>query len=229
MQMNSLISLEDVSKIYRMGEVDVPALQGVSLSVDEGEFVAIMGASGSGKSTMLNMIGCLDKPTKGKIFIDGKDTSRMAESELAKIRGRKIGFVFQMFNLYPTLNVRENILLPMRIHDFSDAEMDAQIKKLAALVGMQHRLNHLPSQLSGGERQRVSIARALSTDPPLILADEPTGNVDSKAKTEIMRFLADLHKKHGRTVVVITHEPEVADYAKRVVYLKDGKITKGGK
>ena len=222
--MPPVIELQDVWKTYQMGEVEVHAVQGVSLAVRKGEFVAIMGPSGSGKSTLLNLIGCLDVPTRGEVFLDGQPVSSLDESALARIRGQKIGFIFQMFNLYPTLNVLENVMLPMRIHDFDEAAMATQATKLLALVGLEHRLGHFPAQLSGGERQRVAIARALSTGPSLILADEPTGNVDSKVKQEIMDFLRHLHKKEGRTIVVITHEPDIAAYAERVVRLKDGKI-----
>lgn len=207
-----------------MGSVEVPALRNISMSIKKGEFLAIVGASGSGKSTILNLIGCLDVPTEGNIFLEGQNISELSESDLAKIRGKKIGFIFQMFNLYPTLNVLENIKLPMRIHEFDANEIEKQALKLIKLVGLEHRVNHLPSQLSGGEKQRVAIARALSTNPSMILADEPTGNVDSKVEKEIMEFLVKLHKKEKRTIVVVTHDANVTNYAERVTHLKDGKI-----
>ena len=222
--MRPVIELRNVWKTYQMEEVEVQAVRGVNLAVKPGEFVAVMGPSGSGKSTLLNLIGCLDVPTRGEVWLDGQPVSSLRESELARIRGRKIGFIFQMFNLYPTLNVLENVLLPLRIHDFGEQEMGERARKLLKLVGLGHRLTHFPAQLSGGERQRVAIARALSTGPPLILADEPTGNVDSATKDEIMDFLVSLHEKQGRTIVVITHEPDIADYAERVVHVRDGRI-----
>jgi putative ABC transport system ATP-binding protein len=207
----------------------VPAVRGISLKVRKGEFVAIVGASGSGKSTVLNMVGALDTPTKGSVFLDGKEITRLPESELARIRGKKIGFVFQTFNLYPTLDVFENIALPMRIHEFGEKEIEDKVKELAVLVGLENRARHLPAHLSGGERQRVAIARALSADPSMVLADEPTGNLDTKTSHEILELFGSLHKKQGKTIVLVTHEPDIAEYAERLIELKDGKIVYDGK
>lgn len=224
----TVLELSDVWKIYKMGSVEVPAVKGISMKINEGEFVAVTGASGSGKSTALGIMGALDVPTRGLVFLDGTEITRLPESQLARIRGKKIGFVFQMFNLYPTLNVFENIALPMRIHEFSEEEVQKKTKELIKLVGLEHRVNHLPAQLSGGESQRVAVARALSTDPSMVLADEPTGNLDTKTGNEIMRLFADLHKKHGKTLVIVTHEPDIAKYAERTIELKDGKIIYAG-
>ncbi|MFA4855285.1 MAG: ABC transporter ATP-binding protein [archaeon] len=226
---NAVLELRDVWKIYKMDSVEVPALRGVNMKIDKGEFVTVVGASGSGKSTALNMIGALDVPTKGSVFLDGANITDLQESELARIRGKKIGFVFQTFNLYPTLNVFENIALPMKIHEFEEEKISSTVSELAKLVGLEQRLKHLPTQLSGGERQRVAIARALSADPSMVLADEPTGNLDTKTSLEIMALLVDLHEKQGKTIVLVTHEPDIATYAERLIELKDGKIIYDGK
>lgn len=224
-----MLELKDVWKIYKMDSVEVPALRGISFKVNEGEFVAIMGASGSGKSTTLNIIGALDMPTKGLVFLDGVEITHLPESKLARIRGRKIGFVFQTFNLYPTLTVFENIALPMRIHEFNEKEIQETVQELIKLVGLEHRINHLPAQLSGGERQRVAIARALAAKPSMILADEPTGNLDTKASLEILKIFEELHENHGKTIILVTHEPHLAKYAERIIELKDGKIIRDEK
>jgi putative ABC transport system ATP-binding protein len=226
---HSVLELRDVWKIYKMDAVEVPAVKGISAKVKEGEFVAIMGASGSGKSTVLSIIGALDVPTRGLVFLDGTEITKLPESRIARIRGKKIGFVFQTFNLYPTLNVFENIALPMRIHEFGEKEIREKVQELIKLVGLEHRVHHLPAQLSGGERQRVAIARALSTDPSMILADEPTGNLDTKTSIDIMEIFAELHKKQGKTIVLVTHEPYLAGYAERIIELRDGKIIYDGK
>ncbi|MBN1941205.1 MAG: ABC transporter ATP-binding protein [Candidatus Diapherotrites archaeon] len=212
-----------------MDEVKVPALQGINLKVKQGEFIAVVGASGSGKSTALHIIGALDVPTKGFVLLDGQEISKLDESKIARIRGKKIGFVFQTFNLYPTLNVLENIALPMRIHEFDEDKINEKCKELIKLVGLERRAKHLPAQLSGGERQRVAVARALSSQPSMILADEPTGNLDSKTSMEILKLLVGLHEKEGKTIVLVTHEPDIAAYAERMVELKDGKIIYDGK
>ena len=222
-----VIELKNVSKIYDMGEVKVHALRNVSMKVNKGEFVCIMGPSGSGKSTLMDMVGCLNIPTSGTVFLEGQDISKLRESGLARIRGSKIGFIFQFFNLYPGLTVTENIALPMRIHNYSEKDIKKNVTELLKTVGLENRYEHLPSQLSGGEIQRVTIARALSTNPSIILADEPTGNVDTKTSEEIMRFLKKLHKNE-QTIVIVTHEKHVAKYAQRIVYLRDGQILKGG-
>ena len=218
-----IMELQDVRKIYQMGEFDVHALQGVNLDIVPGEFVAITGPSGCGKSTMLNMIGCLDIPTSGKILLEGSDISKFKENELARIRGKKIGFVFQTFNLYPTLTSLENIKLPMRIHEFPDVEIEEKSKNLLDTVGLSDRGSNYPAQLSGGQQQRVAIARALSTNPSILLADEPTGNLDTKSGRGIMEVFKRLNNE-GLTIVMITHDPRIAEYAERIVKMLDGKI-----
>lgn len=223
-----IIKLQNVWKIYQLGEVEVQALRDVDLKIEKEEFVAIMGPSGSGKSTLLHMIGVLDRPTSGKIYLDGTDISKLNDSELARLRGEKIGFVFQFFNLYSTLTARENIELPMLILERDRNEREKKSLKLLKTVGLEKRADHLPSQLSGGERQRIAIARALANDPPLILADEPTGNLDSKSGLEIMKFLDKLRGEEKVTIVMVTHESHIAEYAERLVHLKDGKIIEGG-
>jgi len=225
---NTIIELKDVQKIYHLGEVEVKALRDVDLKIKKEEFVAIMGPSGSGKSTLLHMIGCLDRPTSGKIYLDRVDISKLNDSELARLRGKKIGFVFQFFNLYPTLSARENIELPMLILESDKNERGKKSAKLLGTVGLEKRAEHLPSQLSGGERQRVAISRALANDPPLLLADEPTGNLDSKTGEEIMKFLDKLQEEEKVTIVMVTHESHIAKYAERIIRLKDGKIVDGG-
>src|SRR3989338_2746336 len=224
----SIIKLDSVWKIYKMGEVEVNALRGVSLIINQGDFVAITGASGSGKSTMMNLVGCLDLPTKGSIFLDGKDILEMNESSLAQIRGKKIGFIFQQFNLIPTLSALENVMLPL---EFQDMPTDIAKKKATEIlnkVDLGSRIEHLPSQLSGGEQQRVAIARSLANNPDVVLADEPTGNLDSIAGANILDLLEDLWKKEGKTIIMVTHDLKLASYAKRMVQLKDGQIIKGG-
>ncbi len=222
----SIVKLEDVWKIYRMGEVEVPALRGMNLKIEGGEFLAIMGSSGSGKTTAMNMIGCLDLPSKGRVLLESRDISRLDENELAKIRGRKIGFVFQTFNLYPTLTAIENVQLPMRIHEFPEHDIESKSIELLQIVGLEDRAHHLPSQLSGGQSQRVAIARALSTNPGMILADEPTGNIDTKVGGEILDIFEKLNR-NGTTIVVVTHDPAVATRAKRLIKMRDGKIVDG--
>ncbi len=221
--METVIELQDVWKIYRMGEFDVPALRGVNLIVRKGESVAITGPSGCGKSTMLNMIGCLDMPTSGKVLLEGRDISEFRGNELARIRGKKIGFIFQTFNLYPTLTALENIRLPMRIHEFSEKEVEETSNKLLNTVGLSERGTHFPAQLSGGQQQRVAVARALSTGPSILLADEPTGNLDTKAGGEVMEVFKRLNSE-GLTIVMITHDMRIAGYAQRIVKMLDGKI-----
>ncbi len=221
-----LIRLENVYKIYKVGNENVYALKGINLKVKRGEVIAIVGPSGSGKSTLLNLIGCLDRPTKGKVLIDGKDVSKLSDDELAEIRRKKIGFVFQFFYLIPGLTALGNVMLPMVFAGIPKEKREERAKKLLKIVGLEKRMNHKPNELSGGERQRVAIARALANDPEIILADEPTGNLDSKTGKEIMEILTKLNKEENVTLIVVTHNPYVASYAERIIYLKDGKIIK---
>ncbi len=221
--MEIIMELQDVWKIYRMGEFDVPALAGIELAVKPGEFVAITGPSGCGKSTMLNMIGCLDMPTRGKVLLEGRDISEFNSNELARVRGKKIGFIFQTFNLYPTLTALENIRLPMRIHEFPEKDVEDTSIKLLEMVGLSERGSHFPAQLSGGQQQRVAVARALSTAPTILLADEPTGNLDTKSGGEVMDVFKRLNSE-GLTIVIITHDQKIAGSAGRVVKMLDGKI-----
>lgn len=218
-----MIKAENIVKIYKNGKLEVEALRGVSLNVDKGEFVAIMGASGSGKSTMMNILGCLDRLTSGRYLLDGEDVSALSGKRLAAVRNKKIGFVFQSFNLLPKLNALQNVELPMVYAGVSGSER--RKKAMAALerVGLAERYNHRPNEMSGGQRQRVAIARSLVNDPSIILADEPTGNLDSKASVEIMSVFQELNNE-GATVVMVTHEPDIAQYTKRIVTFRDGQI-----
>jgi len=219
-----IIRLENISKYYQMGENLVKAVDGVTIKVLEGEFVAIMGPSGSGKSTSMNMVGSLDIPTKGKIFLDGKNISEFSESDLAQLRGKKIGFIFQQFNLIPNLTAKENIILPMIFQGIEESEREKVGRDLLKLVELEDRADHYPKQLSGGQQQRVAIARALSNNPEVILADEPTGNLDTKTGHIVMEFLEKLNKE-GKTIIMVTHDPDLAqEYASIVYWLKDGKL-----
>jgi len=226
--MNPVIELNQVSKTYKMDEVEVPALKDINIKIAKKDFVSIMGPSGSGKSTLLQMIGALDRPTTGKVLIDGTDLSKLSEVEIARTRGEKIGFVFQTFNLYPTLNALENVELPMIIMEKDKSERKKKAMELLGLVDLKERAGHLPSQLSGGERQRIAIARALANDPSFILADEPTGNLDSKSGSDIMNIFVKLNKE-GRTVVVVTHDTNIASHSKHIIQIKDGRILGGKK
>lgn len=221
--MSNVIELENVNKTYKIGSVKVTILKDISLRIDDGEFVAIMGPSGSGKSTLMNLIGLLDRPTSGRVTLNGKDVSKIKDSNLAKIRGKGIGFVFQSFHLYPTLSVLQNIQLPMRIHEFEEREISGKSLKLLNAIGLSHRKDYIPSKLSGGEMQRVAIARAMSTDPSIILADEPTGNLDSKTGEEIMKLFKNLNSD-GKTIILITHDDYVAKFAGRIIKIRDGRI-----
>ena len=219
-----LLSLKNIAKIYHVGEMDVPALRDVSLDIDRGDFVAIMGASGSGKSTLLNLLGCLDRPTGGSYMLDGVEVSRMNSDELAKVRNSRIGFVFQSFNLLTRTSALENVELPLFYgKPMRGAEKRAKAMTLLGRLGLADRLHHHPSQLSGGQQQRVAIARALVNDPPLILADEPTGNLDSRSSTEIMDLFRELNRG-GITIVMVTHEQDIAAAARRTIVMKDGAI-----
>ena len=219
--MQPVIELKDIEKKYQMGEVTLPVLRGINLDIKKGEYVAIQGPSGSGKSTVLHIAGCLDRPTKGKVFIYGQDTSHLTDNQLAVIRRRKVGFVFQFFYLVPSLTVLGNVKLPLVFS--GGAEKKAS--ELLRMVGLGKRIQHYPSQISGGEQQRVAIARALVNNPGIILADEPTGNLDSKAGESIMKLLMDLNKK-GITLIIVTHDKKIASKADRVIHIKDGKIIK---
>src|SRR4051794_15633106 len=221
-----VIELEHIHKTYVMGEVEVHALRGASLTINEGEFVAIMGTSGSGKSTTMNIIGCLDRPTRGTYTLDGEDVSRMSKDQRADIRLQKIGFVFQGFNLLSRTSALENVELPMLYLGVDASERDRRAREALAAVGLEGREQNHPNQLSGGQQQRVAVARALVNNPALILADEPTGNLDSRTSIEVMEIFQRLNRERAITLVLVTHEPDIAEYAKRVVVFKDGKIRK---
>ena len=225
-QTSPVIQLENIHKTYAMGDVQVHALRGVSLTIREGEFVAIMGASGSGKSTTMNIIGCLDRPTKGMYILDGQDVSQMSKDERADIRSRKIGFVFQGFNLLSRTSALENVELPMLYAGVSGALRHERAREALSAVGLAGREQNHPNQLSGGQQQRVAVARALVNHPALILADEPTGNLDSRTSIEVMEIFQRLNRERGITLVLVTHEMDIAQYAQRVVVFKDGKIRK---
>ncbi|MGN0196598.1 MAG: ABC transporter ATP-binding protein [Candidatus Gastranaerophilaceae bacterium] len=220
----NVIEVHNLIKTYQTGDTSFNALNNVSLTVKKGEFVAIMGASGSGKSTFMNQIGCLDKPTSGKYFLDGIDVSTMSSDELAVIRNRKLGFVFQGFNLISRTTALDNVQLPMIYAGIKESERIERARAALKIVGLEKRENHLPNQMSGGQQQRVAIARAIVNDAPIILADEPTGNLDTKTSIEVMEFFVNLNEKHGKTIVLVTHEPDIAEYCKRVVKFKDGNI-----
>ncbi len=219
-----ILKLDDVCKTYRMGEgIEVKALCNAHLTVREGEFLCVLGPSGSGKSTLLHIVGLLDRPSTGKVYIDGRDISKMTADEQARIRGRKIGFVFQTFNLVPSLKAWENVALPLVIQGVSAAEREKRAKKILTDLGMGDRIDHYPSQLSGGQRQRVAIARALSNEPRVVLADEPTGNLDSKTGAGVLEIFKKLHKE-GRTIIIITHDESITDVAQRIVRIRDGTL-----
>lgn len=222
--MQDIVILEEVYKIYTMGEVEVAALNGVSLTIRKGEFVAIMGASGSGKSTLMNILGCLDSPTKGRYYLEGLEVSRCSKNELAEIRNNKLGFVFQSFNLLSRTTVAENIELPLIYSKMSSKKDVDKIDQIMQALGLGGFQTHYPNQLSGGQQQRVAIARAIINNPTLLLADEPTGNLDSATSGDVMNVLCNLNHKIGITVVLVTHETDIAQYARRVIVLKDGTV-----
>ncbi|PXF54026.1 MAG: hypothetical protein C4B56_01095 [Candidatus Methanophagaceae archaeon] len=224
MSAEEIVRLEGVTKVYHMGKVEVQALRGVNLSVKRGEFIAILGPSGSGKSTLLNMMGCLDKPTSGKVFIEGTDTSRLNDNELAALRREKIGFVFQQFNLIHTLNALENVALPMLFAGIRRTERMKRASELLQKVGLSHRVYHKPMELSGGEQQRVAIARALANNPEIIVADEPTGNVDTDAGNVIMGIFERLNSEERRTIILVTHDFDIAARAHRKLRMTDGAL-----
>jgi len=221
-----LIELKDVWKTYHLGETTLDVLKGISLEIYQGEFVAILGPSGSGKSTLMNQVGILDTPTKGTINLEGHDISKLSESDLAALRGKKIGFVFQQFNLIPTLTALENVTLPTIFQNMPEEKRVARGKKLLATFGLAERYDHKPSELSGGQQQRVAIARALINDPDIILADEPTGNLDSKSGQAVMKMLTDLHEKEGKTIILVTHDVNLVNYSGRTIYIHDGEVQK---
>ncbi|NYB75009.1 ABC transporter ATP-binding protein [Sedimentibacter hydroxybenzoicus DSM 7310] len=218
-----MIDLKKITKTYDMGSVQVEVLRGISLHVDEGEFLAIVGPSGSGKSTLMNMIGCLDTPTTGEYYLDGKEISTYNEKQLSKIRNQKIGFIFQKFNLLPKLSALENVELPLIYRGMTHKERRQRSIDALTKVGLEDRMNHKPTELSGGQQQRVAIARALAGDPPVLLADEPTGNLDSKSGSDVMTLIKQLSKE-GKTIVLITHDNEIAMEAKRTIIIKDGML-----
>lgn len=225
--MSVVLDIEKVSKSYKLGKLDVPVLNDINLTIKEGEFAAVMGPSGSGKSTLMNLIGCLDRPTNGKIAISGVDVSRLSDIELSRIRGKKIGFVFQTFNLISRFSAQKNVELPMVYQDVPGKSREKKAAELLELLGIGERAHHKPSELSGGQRQRVAIARALANEPEIILADEPTGNLDSKTGQEIMQIFDSLNSD-GRTILMVTHDIALAGNCDRIIRLKDGKITNGG-
>ncbi len=224
-----MIKLRDITKVYHLGEIDLPVLKGISLEIKEGEFVSLTGASGSGKSTLMNLLGCLDHPTSGEFYIAGKDVAKYSVNERAKLRNERIGFVFQNFNLLARTTALENIMMPANYaHPArSAAEIRAHALELAELVGLSDRHHHTPAQLSGGQQQRVAIARALINNPSILLADEPTGNLDSTTSVEVMRMFRELNREKGITIIIVTHDPKTAAYTDRAINMVDGLIAEG--
>ena len=224
-----VIRIHDLHKVYKMGDIEVEALCGINVTIQRGEFVAVMGASGSGKSTFMNIVGCLDRPTSGAYFLEGQDVSALSSDEWAHIRNRKIGFVFQGFNLLSRTSAVENVELPMMYNGLHGKERRERALEVLTLVGLEDRLHHMPNQLSGGQQQRVAIARSLVNRPALILADEPTGNLDTKTSAEIMELFQNLNAKEGITIVLVTHETDIAKYAQRQILFRDGLIISDSK
>jgi ABC-type lipoprotein export system ATPase subunit len=225
----SIIKLDNVYKTYKLGEMDLPVLKGVSLEIGRGEMVALMGASGSGKSTLMNILGCLDRPTSGRYWLDGEDVSRLSADGRAMVRNRKIGFVFQSFNLLARTSALDNVAMPLNYTavNLSEREGRKQAQAVLERVGLGDRLDHHPSQLSGGQQQRVAIARALVNRPPVLFADEPTGNLDSRTSVEILRMFQELNREDGITIILVTHDAGVASYAQRTIHIRDGMIEEG--
>ena len=220
----TIMKMQDVWKIYKMGAVEVPALRGVSVEIKTGDFVAIIGASGSGKSTMMNLIGCLDIPTRGRICLKSQDISKLSESDLSSLRGKTIGFIFQQYNLIQSMSAFENVMLPLEFLEYNDQKAAARAREILTLVGLVDKMHHRPTQLSGGQQQRVSIARSLVNDPDIILADEPTGALDSVTGKEVLNMLQKLWKEHGKTIILVTHDLNLAKLAHTTIELKDGEI-----
>jgi putative ABC transport system ATP-binding protein len=227
--MSEVIRVQDLHKTYRMGDVEVPALRGINLSIDRGEFVAVMGSSGSGKSTFMNIVGCLDRPTSGKYYLEGEEVGSLSRDDWAHIRNRRIGFVFQGFNLLSRTTALENVELPMMYNGFPGKQRRDRAAEVLSLVGLEQRFDHKPNQLSGGQQQRVAIARALVNQPSLLLADEPTGNLDSATSAEIMTLFQRLNAERGITIVLVTHEPDIAAFARRRIVFRDGIIVSDDK
>ena len=226
-----LIELKDIQKTYYMGDIDVPVLKGITLSISEGEFVALMGASGSGKSTLMNILGCLDHPTSGEYWLEGREISNVSADERAYLRNHKIGFVFQSFNLLPRTSALENVMMPLSYtrENLSDSDIKNRAVELLSRVGLSDRINYEPSKLSGGQQQRVAIARALINRPSVLFADEPTGNLDSKTSEEVLRMLQKLNNEAGITIIIVTHDPNVARHTQRQIHISDGLIVNGQK
>ncbi|TAN43913.1 MAG: ABC transporter ATP-binding protein [Candidatus Methanoperedens sp.] len=222
--METIIELQDAWKIYKMGEVEVPALQGISVKIRKGDFVAIIGASGSGKSTLMNLIGCLDLPSKGSIYLKSHDISKLSESDLASLRGKTIGFIFQQYNLIQSMSAFENVMLPLEFLEYDERDAANRTREILKLVGLSDKMQYRPAQLSGGQQQRVSIARSLASDPEIVLADEPTGALDSVTGREVLEMLHSLWKDQGKTIIMVTHDLNLAKYAHTMIELKDGKI-----
>jgi len=220
-----LIDIQEVYKIYKLGENELTVLSNINLVINNGDFVIILGPSGSGKSTLLNIVGCLDNPSKGVVYLKGNDITRLSESSLARLRGRTIGFIFQEYNLIPSLNALQNVMLPLEFQNISKTEAKEEAERVLSLLDLKDRLHHLPNELSGGQQQRIAIARALSGNPEIILADEPTGNLDSKNGAFIMDFLKDLNKK-GKTIIMVTHDLNLVKYGSKIIHIIDGKINK---